>query len=157
MGMGTVQLFDDTLHNLLDGTDPTSWEANDYYASLYTANGANLPSDAWNTRNDVTGITEVSEAGDYDQKDVGTPLVGGTPPQVEFASSIINWGSDVSITAKWLIVFQGDEASPTTGDACVFWCNCYDGDTTTEVSSTNSDFTIDDSANGWFYIAAQAA
>jgi len=152
MAVGTVQLFDNTIENFMDGTTAL-WEAGNWYAELYMQAGAN-PTDSWATRSQITHT--VCSDGDYAAKDVGSAAVGGTPPQCEFASAIINFGSSVTITAKYLIVLEGDEASPGGTDDLVFWVDLDTTGATAEVSSVSSDFTVDDSANGWFYIAGQA-
>ena len=154
MAVGTTQLFDDAMQNFQDGTT-TTWvgASPGYYAELYLQAGAD-PTDSWATRTNITHT--VCSDGDYAAKDVASRTIAGTAPQCEFKSNIINFGATVTITAKYLIVLEGDEASPQSTDELVFWVDLDTTSTTSQVSSTSAAFTVDDSANGWFYISGQA-
>lgn len=158
MAVGTVQIFDNVIQDWMDGS-VSLWGAGSpgYYASLYAHASGTDPDDAWATRTQITH-TEITAQGDYDQVDVATRTIGrtGGTSAAEYLSAIISFGATVDIQAKYLIIAEGDEASPATDDPLIFWVDLDSTSGTSEAQSIGAAFTIDDSANGWFYVAEQA-
>lgn len=152
MAVGTVTMFDNAIQDFMDGSVPLWTVANSWYAVLYEA-GSTLPLTSFTTKGAITH-TEATSQTDYTRQQLGTCTIAGTAPQCEFKSAIVSFGSNVSLHAKYLIVCQNVVGSAADADELLFFVNLDTADnTSTEVSSTSAAFTVDDSANGWFYIA----
>lgn len=165
MAVGTVQLFDSYLPRLLGATGGTvlKWNATAHYATLWEVPGSPAnPSDAADNYAGVDATHNESADTGITRPVLGSQAVnetGGPAPRTQCESAIISFGSNVTLSAKYLIVFQGTAITPPTAqtstDFAVFWVDLNDTSLSAEASSTAAAFTIDDSATGWFYIAGQ--
>jgi hypothetical protein len=154
MPVGTVQLFDQCMGLLLDGSPTWIWETGPFAGTLWDQAGAD-PAD---TLVDFTGLdathNEVTGGG-YAQQQLGSLTVTVATGVVQFHTAIVNFGTNVTITTKYLVCIQGTVTVSGTADTMWF----LDLDTTSsssEVSSVSSDFTVDDAATGWWTVNKQA-
>ena len=89
---------------------------------------------------------------DYAPATVGSRTVSlnaGEYP-VQYDSDQVDFGADVSIAAYYMVFVQGDPTNLAAGDRIVSIHTFNDDGGAQEVSSTNSDFKVNPSVNGWF-------
>ena len=69
---------------------------------------------------------------------------------VDYRSDDIDFGSDVSIEAAYMVFVQGDPENLQAGDRLISVHTLNDDNGAQSVSSTNSEFRINEPDNGWF-------
>jgi len=101
------------------------------------------------TYSDLTN--EVSDA-DYDPAAVANRSVAlraGDLP-VDYRSDDVDFGSDVSIAAAYMVFVQGDPSNLGASDRIISIHTLNDDGGAQMVSSTNSEFRVNEPTNGWF-------
>lgn len=107
--------------------------------------------DTHSTYGDISA-SEVTDA-DYSPVAVTTRTVSldaGNYP-VQYNSDQVDFGSSVTIAAYYMVFVMGDPTNLLAGDRIVS-IHTFNDDAgvAQEVSSTNSDFKVNPSTNGWF-------
>lgn len=101
---------------------------------------------------DISDITnEVAGGGDYARQTLTTVSVTRSGTTVKFTSDPIDFGSAVTITAKWLVIYDDTHAS----DALLGFVDLNTGGGSATSSNGPFDLTPD-GTNGWFTIAPAA-
>lgn len=103
------------------------------YAVLLT--DSYTPSAAHDTYSDVSAV-ECAD-GDYDQVALTTKTVALNGTAVDFDSDDIDFGSAVTITARYIAILKGTAASPQGTDPLI-WYNDFGSNK----SSTNAQFIV---------------
>jgi hypothetical protein len=126
-----------------------NWSTDTIKVMLCTA--AYTPLVTHTKRSDVTN--EVAAGGGYIAGGLTlstkTATVVGTT--VELNSAVANWGSACTITAKWA-VFYKSRGGLATADELIQILDLNTASGTAVVSSTNDNFKINPSANGWLVL-----
>jgi hypothetical protein len=150
MAVGPFTLTNPGLLESQDGS--IAYPAPNMYAVLIlNAHGAPALTEA--TYADIS-TEEVAGGGDYAPKDVGLTISGITGTvKVEMAQ--VNFGDTVTISARYFYILLGDEASPQASDPILGFMDLNDGGGG-DVSSSNSDFKVDDNAANGLYQVTKA-
>ena len=94
---------------------------------------------------------EVTDA-DYSPVAVTTRAVdlrdGALP--VDYRADDVDFGTNVSIAAAYMAFVQGDPAALDAGDRLISLHTLNDDEGAQTVSSTNSEFRVNEPTNGWF-------
>ena len=145
MATGTPKIYTPKLDALLSSDD---WESNTHYAHLFTSYTFGASHAAYSEMGPPTEVVN----GDYSQDGL---LVGGEAittdgTKVYLASSALDWGDPVTITAKYLVVFEKATGSLAAGDKPVFYLSLDDSEA--DVSSTSGAFKVSQHLDGgWLY------
>jgi len=104
----------------------------------------------------TTQVTGIIAAGAGAPIPVASPAIDGTsaPGSTSFKSASANFGSAVSVTAKYLICIQPVTPGTFTGtnDKLLWYVDLDTSTTTASQSSTNAAFIINQPAAGWYDI-----
>lgn len=135
-------LYDDGFEDLFDGT--FNWaEESDIAAVLLT--DSYTPDAGHSTYNDLTNECDDS---DYEPKAVSNRSVTRNGDDCEFDSDKVDFGSDVSITARYLALVVGDPTSLASDDKLIGYVDFGESK-----SSSNSEFSFDPASTGWFKVS----
>lgn len=104
------------------------------------------PSAAHSTWADVSA-TEVAAGGDYAQQALSGESVSGASGTVTVDSGDISFGTNVTITAKYLVLVKGTAGSLTAASELIGYCDLNTGGGS--VSSTAGGFAVN-TPNGLF-------
>jgi hypothetical protein len=148
MAVGPFLSHDTGFKSLLGGDD---WVNDDYYAVLATTS----ETPARDTQVDYEDILQECADGDYDQVALAGKAVAVNSTKVRFTCNKINFGSEVSISGRYLYILKGTAATPANTDEIV---GHIDLDGSGNVSSVSAEFSFTpDATNGLFEVARTAA
>ncbi|MDN5937695.1 MAG: hypothetical protein L0H83_03450 [Salinisphaera sp.] len=142
MAVGNAQPYNSSQATLLKN----NWESAGFYAVLL--DNAYTPSDAHDTYSDVSA-NECTDT-DYDQKDLTSEAITTTGADTYIDSADVSFGANVTISARYFAVLQGDAATPAATDELVFYVDLSTGGG--NVSSTNATFSVLAPTNGWIKV-----
>ncbi len=155
-GIQAVQKYNQ-FEKLMAGEAERQWtDASAGNHVFYLAKGSYTPSAAHTTVANL-GVADV----DYIATGEGMPIIVATPtlddtttPGTTYWNSAdANFGSNVTISAKFLICAQPVAASGTpvsdATDKLLWYCDLDNTTTSTEVSSSGSTFNVAPATNGW--------
>ena len=141
MAIQPLTLTNSAFEGLFDGT--IQWAAATHVAAiLCTADY--VPALAHATMADITN--QVTDA-DYAPQAVGTRTIARNGDDVEFKSAAVNYGAEVSIAARYLVLVAGDPANLLTTDPLIGYVDF--GETK---SSTGAAFQFTPPSTGWFAV-----
>jgi hypothetical protein len=147
MAAGNFTLYNQSKAWMFDGT--FDWDTDSHYAHLFdnTYTPA-LTHDTW--ADTAAGTNEVTD-GDYTAQAMATEAVnGGTATATgNCDAGNVTYGTNVTITARYLIIRTGT-ATPGTTDKLVGYVEL---DTGADVSSTNGTFEVQWNASGLWTFA----
>jgi hypothetical protein len=147
MAVGPFLSHDTGFKSLLGAGD---WVNDAYYAVLATTSES--PDRA--TQIDYADILNECADGDYDQVALTSKAVALNSTNVRFTCAKIDFGSTVSITARYLYILKGTAASPAGTDEII---GHIDLDGAGNVSSVSAEFSFTPSAtNGLFEVERSA-
>jgi len=156
MAVGAFQLFNTWGDQILQDAD-TQWDATGttlFAWLLAKSTAAIVDTDSTVTDLGVAG-TDWINAGDGAPIDVITRSITFAAGDQEFKAGDAVFGPSVTITARWIVLVQGNAAAIVGGDGLIGY-QLLD-DTPADVSSTNSDFTVTAPAsNIWWQVDVQA-
>ncbi|BBK30589.1 hypothetical protein EDC65_1972 [Stella humosa] len=146
MAAGTFTLYGAAIERIAKGE--IDLDGHSFKALLATA--SHTPDAA--THDDLADVSnEVAGGGDYARATLGSVAVTRSGTTVKFTSSPVNFGSDVTITAKWLVIFDDSHAS----DALLGYVDLNTGGGS--AASSDGPFVVSpDGTNGWFTLAPAA-
>lgn len=148
MSVGPLLSHDTGFKSLLGSDD---WENDDYYAVLATTD--ETPDRA--SQVDYEDILNECDDADYDQVALTGKSVSVSDTNVQFTCDKISWGSDVTISGRYLYILKGTAATPAAGDEIVGHIDLTGNG---NASSTNAEFSFTpDSTDGLFEIERTAA
>jgi hypothetical protein len=152
MAIGTVTKYNQFL-DVIMGTDNRQWDDVSAGSGMFVlvTNGY-TPAATHTTAADL-GVNVIT-SGDGAPINVASAAVNNSTGTTWLTSANASFGSPVTIIAKYLICVQPVVAGTYASTAKLLWY--LDLDTTsssTSVSSTNSEFSVNVSANGWVSIA----
>jgi hypothetical protein len=156
MAVGQVQLYNHCFERLCQNAD-VQWDvttAGNWCWLLATS--SYTPADTHTTVNDLGAnyITAGSDGGPLERGSTSV-AIDNSSGVIQFKAGNANFGSNVTITAKYLIACQGDPSAITTSDIILFYQDL--DDTGGSAQSSSSDFVVNAPANNiWFQINAQA-
>lgn len=156
MSIGQVQIFDQCFE-LLAQDGNTQWDA-----AASTSFAFLLAKSTYTPDDTDTTVADLGTAGvDWIDSGDGSPIVvpsrsidrsGGV---IQFKAANANYGSSVTVTAKYLICVEGDSSSIASGDN-ILWYQDLSQEGGSAQSSA-SDFVVQAPANNiWKQINAQA-
>jgi len=128
-----------------------NWATADAHYAVLVTNSATPDRSTESSYSDISA-NECSD-GDYDQVNIANKAVAVSGTNVRFDCDKINFGSSVTISARYLYVLSGDYASPQASDEIVGHVDLNDGGSA-DISSTNAEFSFDPhSTDGLFYVS----
>lgn len=155
MSVGQVQLYDHCFERLSQDAD-VQWDvttAGNWCWLLATA--TYVPSDTHTTVADLGANYITAGDGAPLERGVTSVAIDNTSGVISFEAGNANFGSSVTITAKYLVLCQGNSASVTGTDLIHFYQDLSQEGGSAQSSS--SDFVVNAPANStWFQINAQA-
>jgi hypothetical protein len=152
MAVGPFNTHESGLLDLLSTS--VDWGTTAYYAVLATT--TNAPNRAtWINYEDI--INEHAATGNYDQVALaftgGSAVVDGT--DILFKCDKINFGSNTTISARYLYILKGSAAAPGASDLIL---GHVDLDGAGNISSVGAEFSFTpNAANGLFRVSRSAA
>lgn len=149
MATGTTQLHNQAINHLTDTAGKQWNDGTSDFAFILLTDGY-TPADADLTYGDISG-NECADA-DYAQQAASTRQITRSGGTTYFDSDPANFGTNVTIAARYLVCVAGTAGSLNSGDVVLFRVDLNDGGTG-NVDSQNSDFRVDPDTNGWFSIA----
>ena len=156
MTVGVVQLYNQW-GDILAGTANNQWDsATATHFGFLLAKSSYTPNDTHTTIADLgTAGTNWINAGDGAPIQVPSRAVDNSNGATQFKAGNANFGASVTVSAKYLICFAGDPASPQATDRLLFWQDLKtEGG---EASSSSSDFNVQAPANNiWWQVNAQS-
>lgn len=156
MSVGQVQLYNQCLQRLtLDAG--TQWDAAASTSFAYVlAKSTYTPADTHTTVSDLgVADTDWIQTGDGNPIVVPTRSITESSGAIRFLAGNANYGSSVTITAKYLVCVEGDEAGIVSGDNLLWYQDLSQEGGSAQSSA--SDFVVQaPSGNIWFQINAQA-
>lgn len=156
MTVGVVQLYNQW-GDILNGTANNQWDSGTatHFAFLL-AKSSYTPSDTHATVADLgTAGTNWINAGDGAPIQIPSRDITQSSGATRYVAGNANFGSAVTVSAKYLIAVAGDSSSIQSTDRLIFWQDLKtEGG---EASSSSSDFNVQAPANSiWFQINAQS-
>lgn len=146
MSVGTFTLFNSGKEALLaDKANQINWETDAIVAVLL--NASYTPNAAHTIFSDVSS-TQISDAG-YAPVVLSNKTVVRTNGTILWDCDDINFGSNVSITAKRIVLIKRAGASLVASDQLIGHCDLNTTSNSATVSSTNSNFVVN-TPNGLF-------
>jgi len=153
MAIGVVTKYNG-LETTLFGTAGRQWDDATAGSNMFIlADNTYIPSATHSTTSQLLGVITTG---------AGAPIAVPAPVldsasvvgTTSFASGAANFGANVTITAKFLICVQPVTANTFLGttDKLLWYVDLDTTNTTTSQSSTNSNFIINQPANGWYSI-----
>lgn len=149
MTVGTTQLYDVGILNLLANAQ-AKWDNGAANYAFILLDNAYTPSDAHASYSAVSA-NECGDA-DYAPIAVGSRTLTNTSGTIYADSADANFGSSVTIAARYLVCVAGNPASLQAADPLVFYQDLRTEDDG-NVASTNSNFVVSAPTNGWFSLA----
>lgn len=153
MAAGSFTLYNSAKEYLIS---TFQWGTTNFYAALLK--GAYTPAATHDQWGDVSAqvctdadYNEVALAG-ADVLPTGAGLTTDATKNVD--ANDVDYGSTVTISAKYLVVVSGTPTTPGATDKLLGYVNLETtGTSANEVSSTNGDFQVQWNANGLFTVA----
>lgn len=142
MAAGNMEPYDTGAKVLLEN----DWEADAFYAILLS--NSYTPSDADTQYSNVSSY-ETSDV-DYSPQALASKTITNNGADNYVDSSDVSFGNPVSISARYFVILKGTAATPNAADELVMYCDLNSGGS--EVSSTNSEFTVQAPTNGWIKV-----
>lgn len=140
--MATHNVYESGLLGLADGA--IDWDDAPDMAAVLLGPGYTPNLSGHSTYGDLTN--EITDA-DYDAQAVGNRDIALNNGDVDYTSDDVEFGSDVSIAAQYMVFVQGDPSNLQSTDPLV---SVHDfGE---EVSSTNSEFRVN-MQSYWFRLS----
>ena len=151
MAVGTVTKYNQ-FESVLGATANRQWDDSTTGSLMFClADETYTPSATHTTTNDVS--TALITTGDGVAIAVANPSIDAatTPGTTYYDSDDANWGSSVTITAKYLICVQPTSANTFSGttDKLLWYVDLNTASSGSTVSSTSSDFIVQAPTNGW--------
>ena len=159
MTVGTTELYSNGIKRL-SGVDPGSptpcrpWDTPDVGAFMFVlASSAYTPNFVHDDMTDVTGEIVAGDGAPIDAT-TRTITVSGSPTRTRYNSDDANFGTSVTVTAKYLLCVKPDTPGSFVNDATTKLAWYVDLEVASpdpgDPSSTASDFRINQPAEGWF-------
>lgn len=148
MAVGAVQLYDTGILNLVEDSG-RQWDGSGDFTFALLVNDYS-PSDSHSEWGDVSGH-ECTDS-DYSQVAVGSRALSNSSGTIYGTSSNANFGSSVTISARYLVCVAGTAGSLNSTDKVIWYQDLNDGGSG-NVSSNNSSFVVNQPTNGWFSFA----
>ena len=145
MALGQAQIHDEALAHLLSSTG-AQWDDGTANFAFILLDNAYTPSDVHNDYQDVSA-NECTDV-DYAAIACGTRAFVQSGADTYLDSADADYGSAVTIAARYLMCIQGNYASLGATDKIIFRVDLDDGGSA-NVSSTSSTFKITAPTNGW--------
>lgn len=152
MALGTVTKYNQ-LESILFATSGRQWDDSNVGSCMWCLATADYsPSASHTTTNDL-GASLIT-AGNGAPIAVTTPTIDKTttPGTTYYDADPANFGANVTVTAKWLILVQpvtSNTFSATTGKLLAY-CDLNTASGSSSLSSSASEFKILPHTNGWF-------
>lgn len=150
MAVAELQLHNDALVTLFKEAN-AQWDdsASDFTWALLGS--GYTQSDTDTTWGDVSA-NEISDS-DYAQQAVSGLTITNNAGEAQFDSDPADFGSNVSIEAKFLVLVQGTATALAAGDKIIGTVDLDDSSSTATKISRNGAFKITPHANGFWRIA----
>ena len=155
MAVGQVQLYDGCFDQICgNGNDQWDLTTTGNWCWLL-ATSSYTPSDTHSTVADLGANYITSGDGAPLERGSTSVAINNASGVTQFTAGNANFGSTVTITAKYLVLCNGNSASINSSDPIVFYQDLED--TGGSAQSSSSDFVVNAPANNiWFQINAQA-
>lgn len=150
MALAELQFHNTALTTLFSDATP-QWDDDDADFAWALLGSGYTQSDTDTTWGDISA-NEITDT-DYAQQAVTTRSVSNNAGEAQFSSDAADFGSNVSIEAKYLALVQGTAGSLAAGDKVIGTIDLDDSSGTATVFSANGEFKITPHANGFWRIA----
>ena len=155
MAVGQVQLYNHCFERICQDADVQFDVTTTGNWCWLLATSSYTPADTHTTVADLGANYITAGDGAPLERGVTSVAIDNATGVTQFKAGNANFGSTVTITAKYLILAQANSASVTGTDLIVFYQDL--DDTGGSAQSSSSDFVVNAPANNiWFQINAQA-
>lgn len=150
MAVAAMQLHNDALATLFQD-DASQWDDENVDFAWVLLGSGYTQSDTDTTWGDISA-NEISDA-DYAQQEVTGRAITNNAGEAQFSSDAADFGSNVSIEAKFLGLVMGTAGNLAAGDKVIGTIDLDDSSGTATVFSANAEFSIGPNASGFWRIA----
>ena len=146
MTINALRLHNEAYEELYVG-QTLDWAGATHIAAVLCLD-AHAPSDLVSTYSDLTHECEDT---DYSPKAVPNRTVVRSNDQIRYGSDRVDWGSNVTISGRYIYLIVGDPANLQAGDRIIGHVDL--GETKSAVADTdNSSFAFTPATSGWWNV-----